>query len=93
MRCIPFVLIAVLCCCAATCQTRPTTPQVIEVPGPTKYVEIEDKLVQHPPLPPLVDTRANPLQCPAVANERRELLRDAYLNLDAIDAVEGTKVP
>lgn len=70
---------------------RPAKPQVVEVPGPTRFVPIDAKLTSHPPLPPLVST--GPLQCPAVANERLDLLGEAYRQLDAIKAVQGTNKP
>jgi len=74
------------------CQSAPPTKaEVVQVPGPTLYVPIDPKLTAHPRLPPLVTT--SPLQCPAVANERWELLGQAYRQLDAIGAVQGTKTP
>lgn len=75
----------------AGCTSQPTKPQIVEVPGPVRYVPIDSKLTAHPPLPPLVNT--SPAQCPAVANERLWLLNDAYLKLDAIGNVQGTNVP
>lgn len=82
MRCLPLVLIL------AACGSQPTKPVLVEVPGPTLYVDIPESMTAHPPLPPLVS--ASPLQCPAIAKERRDLLEDAYLQLDAIKALEGT---
>lgn len=75
----------------AACNQVPTKPQVIEVPGPITYVPIDPKLTFHPPLPPLVSS--NPLECPAVAQTRLDLLGDAYRQLDSIRAVQGTSVP
>lgn len=92
MRSLLWVLILAPVLCGWTaCQRRPSPPQVVEVPGPTKYVPIDPKLTSHPPLPPLVTT--DPLQCPVVANQRRGLLGEAYRQLDAIKAVQGTTVP
>lgn len=75
----------------ASCASGPKPAEVVKVPGPTRYVRVDPKLTAHPPLPPEVTT--TPLQCPAVANDRLDLLRSAYRALDAIDAIEGTPVP
>lgn len=83
------LILALLTGCPGT--VRPAMPQIVEIPGPVRYVPIDSKLTAHPPLPPLVNT--SPLQCPAVANDRRELLDDAYRQLDAIGGVQGTNVP
>jgi hypothetical protein len=85
MRCVPVLLIL------AGCATSAPKIEVREVPGPTVYVAIDAKMTAHPPLPPLVTT--SPIQCPEVADSRRNLLRDAYLQLDAIRAIQGTPVP
>lgn len=86
MRCLLPLLILLV-----GCQHDPAKVEIREIPGPTVYVAIPDKLTAHPPLPIVVTT--NPLQCPVVANERRELLRDAYFKLDAIKAIQGTTTP
>lgn len=85
-------LLLTLAVLLAGCQNaRPTKPQIVEIPGPTRFVPIDPKLTSHPPLPPLVTT--GPLQCPVVAKDRWDLLGEAYRQLDAIKAVQGTTPP
>lgn len=88
MRSLSVLLILALAACG---NVRPSAPEVIKVEGPTKFVPIDPKLTFHPPLPGLIS--ATPLQCPAIAEERRGLLEDAYRQLDSIKAVQGTTEP
>lgn len=73
------------------CQTRPTKPQVVEIPGPTVYVEIPAAMVHHCPIEKPRD--ATPLEAVRVAKARGDSLASCNRKLDAIDAIEGTKVP
>lgn len=71
------------------CKTGPTKPQVVEVPGPTVYVQIPDGMVQHCPIERPRD--ATPLEAVRVAKARGDSLESCNRKLDAIKAVQGTE--
>lgn len=92
MRSLLWVLILAPVLCGWTaCQRRPSPPQVVEVPGPTKYVPIDPRLTKRCPIEE--PKSSAPLEAARVAKERRNALEQCNRQLQGIEAVQGTTVP
>lgn len=72
----------------AACGTRPPKVEVVEVPGPTRYIELPDYLTAECP----IEEPASrvPMEAVRVAHARKESLQDCNRRLRAIRALEGT---
>lgn len=73
----------------AGCQTRPPKVEVVEVPGPTRYVLIPDELTR--PCPIEEPASRAPLEAVRVAKARKDALQACNRKLDAIRTIEGTQ--
>ena len=82
------LLLGLLILALAGCKSAPPKVEVVEVPGPTRYVTIPDVLTR--PCP--IEQKANnsPLEAVRVAKARKDALQTCNRQLEAIRAVEGT---
>lgn len=87
MRHLPLLLILLAGCGPV----RPSKPEVIEVPGPTKFVPIDRSLTIRCPIEEPQSTA--PAEAPRVAQARKQALQACNRQLESIEAVQGTRVP
>lgn len=84
---LPFLLALVL---LAGCKTIPQV-EVVEVPGPTVYVEIPDQFTRDCPIEEPVSTV--PMEAVRVAKARKDALEACNRNMARIRAISGTPSP
>lgn len=72
----------------AGCASRPAKVQIVEIPGPTRYVEVPAKYTREQPIEQ--PRNASPLEAPRVAKARGEALQLCNADLARIRALQGT---
>lgn len=72
----------------AGCKSIPKV-EVVEVPGPTRYVVIPDEMTR--PCPIERPANASPLEAVRVAKARKDALEACNRSLARIRAIEGTE--
>lgn len=80
---IPLVVLAL-----AACATRPPKVEVVEVPGPTRYVAVAPALTAECPIE--APTTNTPMEAVRVANARKQSLQECNRRMRAIRALQGT---
>jgi hypothetical protein len=88
VRRVPFVLTAALAVALPGCRTIPAGPELVEVPGPVRYVPIRPELTR--PCPVEQPRNASPMEAVRVAKERAKALEDCNRDKAQIRAEQGT---
>lgn len=83
------LLLGLLILALAGCKSAPPKVEVVEVPGPTRYVAIPDELTR--PCP--IEQKANnsPIEAVRVAKARKDALEACNRDKARIRAIEGTQ--
>lgn len=71
----------------AGCKSIPHV-EVVEVPGPTRYVQVDEQLTR--PCPIEAPVNATPMEAVRVAKARKDSLEACNRKLERIRAIEGT---
>jgi hypothetical protein len=82
------ILAAAALLALAGCKTIPKV-EVVEVPGPTRYVSVDAALTAECPIEEPTSTA--PMEAVRVANARKESLQDCNRRMRAIRALQGTQ--